>query len=76
MALVAGAGGVLYQTSYQPFFVALVRKDQFLEANSLLSTTRSGSFIVGPPLAGGLIQTLTAPVAMLVDGVSFLVSAC
>ena len=75
VALVAGAGGVLYQTSYQPFFVALVRKDQFVEANSLLSTTRSGSFIVGPPLAGGLIQALTAPVAMLVDGVSFLVSA-
>ena len=56
VALVAGAGGALYQTSYQPFFVALVRKDQFIEANSLLSTTRSGSFIVGPPLAGGLIR--------------------
>ena len=26
VALVAGAGGVLYQTSYQPFFVALVRR--------------------------------------------------
>lgn len=75
VALLAGAGSVLYQTAYLTFFVSLVRRDQYLEANSLLSGTRSGSFIVGPALAGGLIQVLTAPVAVLLDGVSFLVSA-
>lgn len=75
VALVAGSGAVLYHTAYPTFFVALVRRDQYLEANSLLSATRSGSFIAGPALAGGLIQALTAPVAVLVDGVSFLVSA-
>lgn len=75
VALVAGAGGVLYQTAYPTFFVSLVRRDQYLEANSLLSGTRSASFIVGPAVGGGLIQLLTAPVAMLVDGVSFLLSA-
>ncbi len=75
VALLAGAGSVLYQTAYPTFFVSLVRRDQYLEANSLLSGTRSGSFIVGPALAGGLIQVLTAPVAVLLDGVSFLVSA-
>lgn len=75
VALVAGAGGTLYQTAYSNFFVALVRRDQYVEANSLLSATRSGSFIAGPALAGLLVQMLTAPVAMLVDSVSFLVSA-
>ena len=75
VALLAGAGSVLYQTAYPTFFVSLVRREQYLEANSLLSGTRSGSFIVGPALAGGLIQVLTAPVAVLLDGVSFLVSA-
>jgi len=74
-ALVLGAGGVLYQTSYPTFFARLVRRDQYVEANSLLSTTRSGSFIAGPALAGALIQAVTAPVAMVVDAVSFLVSA-
>jgi hypothetical protein len=75
VALVLGAGGVLYQTSYPPFFARLVRRDQYLQANSLLSATRSGSFIAGPALGGLLIQALTAPVAMVVDAVSFLGSA-
>ena len=42
-------------------------RDQFVEANSLLSGTRSASFVAGPAVAGGLIQAVTAPVAMLVD---------
>lgn len=75
VALLSGAAGVVFQTAYPSFFVALVRKDQYLEANSLVSATRSGSFIAGPALAGGLIQTLTAPVALVVDGLSFLVAA-
>lgn len=75
VALIAGAGAVLYQTAYPTFFVSLVRRDQYLEANSLLSGTRSASFIVGPAVGGALVQLLTAPVAMLVDGVSFLLSA-
>jgi MFS family permease len=75
VALVAGLGQVLYQTSYPSFFVGLVRRDQYVEASSLLSATRSASFVAGPAAAGGLIQALTAPVAMVVDAVSFLVSA-
>lgn len=75
VAIVLGAGGVLYNTAYPTFFAHLVEKDQYVEANSLLSTSRSGSFIVGPAVGGALIQAVTAPVAMLVDAVSFLVSA-
>ncbi|GAA2738824.1 MFS transporter [Pedococcus aerophilus] len=75
VALLAGLGQVLYQTAYPSFFVALVRRDQYVEANSLLSTTRSFSFVAGPAAAGGLIQLLTAPVAMLVDALTFAVSA-
>jgi MFS family permease len=74
-ALVLGAGGVLYQTAYPPFFARLVSRAQYVEANSLLSTTRSGSFIAGPPLAGALIRLVTAPVALVVDTGSFLLSA-
>jgi MFS family permease len=75
VALALGTGGVLYQTSYQPFFARLVRRDQYLQANSLLSATRSGSFIAGPALGGLLIQAVTAPVAMVVDAVSFVASS-
>ncbi len=75
VALLLGAGATLYQAAWQPFFVTLVRRDQYVEANSLLSTTRSASFVAGPAIGGALVQALTAPVALAVDGVSFLVSA-
>jgi MFS family permease len=75
VALVAGVGRTLAQTAYSPFFASLVTREQYVEANSLLSTTRSGSFVAGPALGGALIQALGAPVAMVVDAVSFGVSA-
>lgn len=75
VALIAGFGQVLFQTAYQPFFVALVRRDQYVEANSVLSTTRSASFIAGPAVGGGLIQLLSGPVTLVVDALSFVMSA-
>lgn len=75
VALLLGALSTLFRSAWQPFFVALVRRDQYLEANALLSTTRSGSFVVGPAVGGGLVQALTAPFALVVDGLSFLGSA-
>lgn len=75
VALVTGAAGVLAQTAYPSFFARLVRQDQFVSANSLLSGTRSASFVAGPVLAGTLIQVLTAPLALVVDAISFLAAA-
>jgi predicted MFS family arabinose efflux permease len=75
VALLLGAWSTLFRSAWQPFFVALVRRDQYVEANSLFSATRSGSFIAGPALGGGLVQLLTAPFALVVDGLSFLASA-
>jgi len=75
VALVAGAARTVDQTANATFIVALVRRDQYVEANSLLSTTRSGSFVVGPAAGGLLIQAVSAPIAMLVDAISFFASA-
>jgi MFS family permease len=74
-ALLLGAWSVLFRSAWQPFYVALIPRAQYVEANSLLSATRSGSFIVGPAVGGGLVQALTAPFALAADGVSFLASA-
>ena len=75
VALLAGVGQVLFSTSYQPFFVSLVDRSRYLEANSKLSASRSASFIAGPAVGGGLVQLLTAPVAVLVDALTFVASA-
>jgi MFS family permease len=75
IAIVAGTAGVLFGTANASFFVRLVERDQFLEANSKLSATRSISFMGGPAIGGVLVQWLTAPIAVLVDALSFVFSA-
>ena len=75
VALLAGVGQVFFSTSYQPFFVSLVDRSRYLEANSKLSASRSVSFVAGPAVGGALVQLLTAPVAVLVDAATFLASA-
>jgi MFS family permease len=75
VALLGGAGQVLFSTAYPPFFVALVPRESYLDANSKLSASRSVSFVAGPAVGGALVQLLSAPVAVLVDAATFLVSA-
>jgi len=75
IAILAGTAHVVFSTAYASFFVRLVSREQFLEANSKLSATRSISFMGGPAVAGLLVQWLTAPVAIVVDALSFVFSA-
>ncbi|GAA4576518.1 MFS transporter [Planotetraspora kaengkrachanensis] len=75
VALLTGAAAVLFGMARQAFFVALVPPSAYVEANSKLSLSRAASFAAGPALGGGLIQALTAPVAVLVDAMSFVGSA-
>ncbi|TCO51737.1 putative MFS family arabinose efflux permease [Kribbella antiqua] len=75
IAILAGTAHVVFITAYVSFFVRLVEQDQYLEANSKLSATRSISFMAGPSIGGLLIQWLTAPIAIVVDALSFLFSA-
>jgi MFS family permease len=62
---------VFFDVAYQSFLPSLVTRQQLVDGNSKLEISRSGAQLGGPALAGGLIQALTAPVAVLVDAVSF-----
>ena len=66
---------MFFNTSYPPFFVTLVTKPEYVDANSKLSISRSGSFIAGPAIGGLLVQAVTAPITVLVDAATFLYSA-
>jgi len=70
-----GALTVFFDLSGTNFFVALVQRRQYVEAQSRLSTSRSTSFIAGPSIAGFLVQVLGAPMALVADACSFVVSA-
>lgn len=75
VALLTGAAGALFNTAYPPFFARLVPRSSYVDANSKLSSSRSASYVVGPAIGGALVQALTAPVAVVVDALTFLASA-
>ncbi len=75
VAFAVGTLGVLFTVSYSSLFVALVPPEEYVSANSLLSGSRALSFVVGPGLGGLLVQVLTAPLAVIADAGSFVVSA-
>ena len=64
-----------FDIASQAFLPQIVARDRLVEANSKLGESRSLAEIVGPPLAGGLIQIIGVPLAVLFDALSFLVSA-
>jgi MFS family permease len=75
VALLTGAAAVVFNTAYSSVFAHLVPPSSYVEANSKLSASRSASFVAGPALGGGLVEALTAPVAVITDALSFAVSA-
>ncbi len=70
-----GVCTVFFDVAYQSYLPSLVDRTQLVEGNSKLEVSRSASGLSGPALAGLLVDLLRAPVAILVDAFSFLVSA-
>lgn len=75
VGFLTGVMTVFFDVAYQSYLPSLVERRQLADGNSKLEISRSGAQLAGPGAAGGLVQLLTAPVAILVDAVSYLVSA-
>ena len=52
--------------------MAIVPRERYVEANSLLNGSRAFSLVAGPSLSGLLVQAFSAPGALLLDAFSFL----
>jgi predicted MFS family arabinose efflux permease len=74
VAFLLGTLTVLSDVAALSIMPSLVPRDLLTEANAKLEAARSGSEVVGPGLGGALVQLITAPYALVVDAVSFLVS--
>ena len=75
VAFTVGILTVLFDVGILSYLPGLVDKRHLAEANSKIATSYSVAGIAGPGLAGFLVGTLTAPVALAVDAVSYLFSA-
>jgi MFS family permease len=61
--------------AYQVFMTERVGRENLVEANAKIGVADSAAQLIGPGLAGALIQWLTAPFAILLDALCFFMSA-
>jgi MFS family permease len=75
VAFLTGTFGILFMVAEQTVFTSLIRPREYVTANSLLVGSRSVAEVGGKTLGGLLVAAVTAPGAIAIDGVSFLLSA-
>lgn len=67
--------GAFFDVAYRSYLPALLPPERLLEGNTRIGMTGAIAELGGPGVAGALVQLITAPMAMLVDAVSFVFSA-
>jgi MFS family permease len=70
-----GLCSALFTVCDGTLFVSLVDRARYVEGQSLLHGSQSVAALAGPGVAGLLVQALSAPLTVLADAASFLVSA-
>jgi predicted MFS family arabinose efflux permease len=74
-AIVFGIARVFFDVGYQSFLPILLPSAQVGSANSRLEATSQVASVAGPGIAGLVLTVLSAPVILLADAISYLVSA-
>lgn len=75
VAVVVGCATVFFITASQSLLPSVVPREDLLDANGRFEVSRSVAILAGPAIAGSVIQRLGAPIAILIDSVSFIGSA-
>jgi MFS family permease len=70
-----GAGSALFSITDNTYLPALIGRKQLAEGNAKLESTEAIAEITGPASAGWLIAILGAPLAVVIDAVSYVWSA-
>jgi MFS family permease len=75
VGFVCGVQNVIGGAAYQVLLAQLAGRRRLVEANSKVALGETSAALIGPGIAGGLIQLLTAPFAIALDALSFIASA-
>jgi MFS family permease len=75
VAFLTGTLTVVFSVASASLFTTLVRRGEYVEASSLLYGSRAFSFVAGPTVGGAIVQVFKAPVALIIDAVSYVLSA-
>lgn len=75
VAVLVSVCSVFFDVAYPSFLPSLLRREQLVEGNSKLAASESLAEVSGWSIAGVLVQVAGAPLAILVDAATFVVSA-
>jgi MFS family permease len=75
VVLVVGVLRVLFETAYRSYLPSLIGRDNLAEGNSKLQLSESVGRSVGPGLAGLLVNAVSAALVVIIDAITYLVSA-
>jgi MFS family permease len=75
VAFGTGVFSVFFYVAYGGFFQTIVRREDYVAANSLTHGSRAFSFLAGTSIGGVLVQLVRGPYALAIDAFSFVWSA-
>ena len=75
VAATCGVVTVFFNVAYQSYLPSFVDETKLFEGNRLVGISSAGAGVIGPVLGGVLIKAVTAPIAILLDAASFVISA-
>src|SRR4029077_14765455 len=74
VGFLCGIQNVVGGAAYQVLLARIAGRNRLVEANAKVALGETSAALVGPGLAGALIQLVTAPFAILIDALTFLAS--
>ena len=72
VGFLCGIQNVVGGAAYQVLLARMAGRNRLVEANAKVALGETSAALVGPGLAGGLIQLVTAPFAILLDALTFI----
>jgi MFS family permease len=75
VGFLCGVQNVVGGAAYQVLLAQMAGRKRLVEANAKITLGETSSALIGPGIAGLLIQALTAPFAIMLDALTFFVSA-
>lgn len=72
VGFLVGCLEVFFDVAYQSYLPSVVERDQLIEGNAKLELSVSASSVIGPGVAGFLVEVFRAPFAILFDALSYL----
>ncbi|HET8908624.1 MAG TPA: MFS transporter [Ktedonobacterales bacterium] len=74
IAFMVGVFTVLFEVTWLAYVPSLITASELVEANGKVATSSAAAEVAGPGLGGLLVQALTAPLALLIDALSYIIA--